>query len=203
VLKRSYISDDEYVFLMSQHILISQVFDARGRGQSTFSDDAKRHGFLFGMANPCSKGGHRLFTRAGHCIQCDTSKIAFIRRHSGKGFVYIAATKKGRLFKVGSTTDISSRSHSLNIEGGYGGFDDWIIIAHAKVAEMGKVEFTIHSALNDLMIVLDYRKAGVNQTTRELLKGSLKRIWGAYKDAIEKAPLTDRWRHPGIQHFDF
>lgn len=203
MLSRQDITDQEFSFLVSQQILLTQVYDARGRGPTSFNDEAKAAGQLFGMARPCDKGGHRLFTRKGHCIQCDTSKIAFIRRFSDAGHVYIAATTKGRLLKVGSTSNVTDRSSTLNTEGGYAGFDDWVIIAHAKTPSMGRVEFEIHKALEDLSLSMEYVRGGRKQTTREVMRGDLKRIWKAYQAAIAKVPESDRWRHQKLASFDF
>lgn len=203
MLERSDFSNSEFSFLVSQKILPSQVYDARGRGPTTFKDEAKALGFLFGMANPCSKGGHRLFTRSGHCIQCDTSKISYIRRFGDTGYVYIAASKKGRLLKVGSTSDVESRSSTLNSEGGYAGADDWVIIAYAKTPGMGRVEFEIHKNVEDMMSAKEYEKAGQKQTAREVLRGDLKRVWKTYQAAISKTPEKERWRHPKLAMYDF
>jgi hypothetical protein len=203
MLFRQDITDQEFAFLVSQKILLTQVYDARGRGPTSFNDEAKAAGQLFGMARPCEKGGHRLFTRKGHCIQCDTSKIAFMRRFSDTGYVYIAATTKGRLLKIGSTLDVADRSSTLNTEGGYAGFDDWVIIAHAKTPNMGRVEFEVYRALEDLSLSMEYVRGGRKQTAREVMRGDLKRIWKVYQAAIAKVPDPDRWRHHKLASFDF
>jgi len=46
---------------------------------------------------------HRLRTRAGHCVQCDIKKLAFLRRHTKPAFVYIAGSLSGRVLKIGSS----------------------------------------------------------------------------------------------------
>lgn len=203
MLSRSDITDQEYAFLVSQKILLSQIYDARGRGPTSFYEEAKSAGLLFGIANACKNGAHRLFTRKGHCIQCDTSKIAFIRRSSNLGYVYIAATRRGRLLKVGSTSDVTRRSSTLNNEGGYAGYDDWLVISYAKIPNVGRVEFEIHKALEDLVLSMEYIKAGRKQVAREVMRGELRRIWKTYQAAIVNVPDNDRWRHPKLGSFDF
>jgi hypothetical protein len=203
MLTRADITDDEYVFLVSQKILVSQVFDARGRGPTQFYDDAKAAEMLFGLANPCAKGSHRLFTRHGHCIQCDTSRIRHASNHFKNGYVYIAATTKGQLLKVGCTSDPKDRALTLNTEGGYAGFDDWTIIAYAKTKNMGRVEFEIIKPLEELTVTRDYVRAGKAQTTREALRGSLQKVWPAYQAAVASVPKSDRWQHAKISEFDF
>ncbi len=203
MLTRADITDQEYAFLVSQKILLSQVFDARGRGPTKFYDEAKAAGQNFGLANPCTKGNHRIFTRKGHCIQCDTSKIRFSTGFSASGFVYIASTKKGQLLKVGCTSDPENRAITLNTEGGYAGFDDWTLIAYAKTKNMGQVEFDIVKPIEDMVVALEYVRAGKVQTTREALRGSLRKVWPAYQAAIAKVAKPDRWQHHRISDFDF
>lgn len=203
MLSRIDITDQEFAFLISQKILLSQVYDARDRGPTSFHSEAKSEGKLFGLAKPCHNGGHRLFTRKGHCIQCDTSKIAYIRRYSDSGYIYIAATATGRLLKVGATSDVGGRAATLNSDGGYAGFDDWTVIAHAKTPNMGRVEFEIHKDLESLLLKMEYIRGGRKQSAREVMRGDLKRIWAAYQAAIIKVPETDRWKHSKLVSFDF
>ncbi|GHC66371.1 GIY-YIG nuclease family protein [Neogemmobacter tilapiae] len=202
MLSRSDITDREFAFLVSQKILLSQVFDARGRGPATFHAEAEAGGYLFGMAKPCSNG-HRLFTRRGHCIECNTASIAFIRRGNSDGYIYLAASQTGRILKIGFSADPVGRSATLNLEGGYGGFSDWERIAHSYVQSAGKIEFGIHRALEDLKIELPYIKNGRTQIANELFRGDLKRVWGAYREQVRPGPEAKSWRHPKLADFNF
>lgn len=204
MLDRKDFTEAEYAFLASQKIPLSQIYDARGRGPTSFHANAKAGGQLFGLASPCKNGGHRLFTRKGHCIQCDPGKIAYMRRFSDKGYVYIAASRKGRLLKVGSTSTLDGRASTLNTEGGYAGFDDWEIIAHSNaLSSIGRIEFDIHKELEDLMLAIEYVRAGRKQTTREAIRGDLGRVWKAYQAAISSSSEWHHWSHPDMKSFDF
>ena len=71
-------SDDQRKFLRDQKLPLSFLFDASGMRKVDYEAVMKRDEkfFAFGVT-PCSKGGHSLRTRSGHCIQCDTAKIAY------------------------------------------------------------------------------------------------------------------------------
>jgi hypothetical protein len=191
---------EERVFLVSQKIKPDQVLDARGLTKDQWTRRANDEELLFIYGSPCEAKGHRLRTRSGHCIQCDTSKIGFIRRHSGLGYVYIAASKAAQLLKVGSCVDIGQRERNLCLHR-YGGSSDWKVIASAKMPAMGAVEFDIQKALKDLEVEGSYEKDGRTQRTRELLNGDLVKVWQAFNVRTEKS--EKRWKHPGFANFNF
>ena len=196
---RSDLTDSEYVFLVSQKILPTQLFDARGRPATSWNDEAKSLGFLFGLGEPCF-AGHRIRIRSGHCIQCDTSRIAYIRRHSAPGFVYVASSRAGKIHKVGSCSDIDQRQQRLNYDA-YAGCNDWKIIAYSRSQSMGSLEFEIHRSLDKEKIERTYDKSGSTYTTREAF-GNLRKVWQAYRAATTKVDAKDKWQHPNIQAFD-
>ena len=123
-------------FLKSQGISPSQVFDA-----STVSTKTERESrmtalelyFYYGGAE-CRKGGHTLRTKAGHCIQCDHSKIAYQLRSSAAGYVYLAFSKNKKLSKVGFTKNHPSERIGLLVKESYANADDWIVELHPIVS---------------------------------------------------------------------
>ena len=119
------LTSEQLHFLRQQKILLSTVFDASGMRTADYQQVMKAEGksFAYGVTQ-CSKGGHALRTRKGHCIQCDHATIAFMLRHDKKAFVYIAASYGGRLIKVGSSEDVVRRERQL-CDYRYGGQDDW------------------------------------------------------------------------------
>jgi hypothetical protein len=74
----------------------------------------------------CRKSGHTLRTRTGHCIQCDTARLAFMKRHVSEGIIYIAGSKEGEIMKVGYSKAVEVRQESLN-RTQYAGYKDWVI----------------------------------------------------------------------------
>lgn len=201
MIVRSDLTDSEYVFLNSQKILPSQLFDARGRTSTSWGDAAKEQGYLFGLNEPCG-AGHRLRTRAGHCIQCDTARIAYIRRFASKGFVYIAASPAGRIFKVGSSVDLERRTVKLNFDS-YAGQSDWVMLCGHVVPSMGQVEYKIHKSLERYVVPIEYVKDGNKQMSREVFRAELKVIWQSFLAQTKAYNEGSRWRHPSFEKFDF
>lgn len=84
---------EEMLFLQSQGMSPGDVFDTKGRPPKAVKDEAKSAGKRLLLGAPCQAKGHRLRTRAGHCVQCDPSKIAYQRRTEVPGDVYLAVSK--------------------------------------------------------------------------------------------------------------
>lgn len=192
----------ERAFLVSQKIKPDHVLDARGMSKEQWTARAKAEGILFILGSPCDAVGHRLRTRAGHCMQCNTATIAYIRRFAEPGHVYIAASKTTRLLKVGSCKDIGQRERNLRAHK-YGGATDWQIIAWAKTPRAGELEFDIQRMLAGVTVEGSYEKDGRIQRTRELLRGDLVKVWQAYHAKTEKIEAGKKWRYAGFQNFNF
>jgi hypothetical protein len=201
VLERSEITRDESSFLYAHKILLSDIFDARGRPATSWGSEAKTKGQLFGLGEPCING-HRLKDRKGHCIECHTANIAFARRYSNKGYVYIACTRSGKIYKVGSTIDIKERQKNLNIEA-YAGYTDWNIIAWANADKMGEVEFKIHKILKMEAIERNYSNGGKNIKATEIFQCSLIKVWQAFNVTTKYKTATKKWREENFQRFDY
>jgi hypothetical protein len=122
-------------------------------------------------ASPCLAAGHTIRTRAGHCAQCDTARIAFQRRHSSPGFVYVAASPRLRLHKVGSSKNALQRLATLN-HCGYGGTSDWSLIDQIYSDNAGQTEFNVHTQLERFRHPVRYQRDGSWVECREIFKTS-------------------------------
>ena len=159
---------DERLFLSSQKIKLAELFDASGMSSSAAKTAMEKAEKLFACGtDPCGNFGHRLRTRSWHCIQCDTAKISFIRRVYKPAYVYIAASIRLQLIKVGSTVDILSRERSFGRQG-YGGAFDWNIVCRVWCKHSGRVELDTHTALGAYLVKLPYEKAGKIVEAREM-----------------------------------
>lgn len=149
---------------------MSSLFDASGMKKLDYQQRMKADGlnFAFGVT-PCGAMGHTLRTRAGHCIQCDHAKIAYMMRHEARGFVYIAGSHSGRLLKIGTSSDVADRRAKLN-EYCYGGQADWQILATASCSAAGKVEGVAQSKLAKFSVGGSYMRAGRAQHCYELFR---------------------------------
>ncbi|WP_367394983.1 GIY-YIG nuclease family protein [Cupriavidus sp. Agwp_2] len=161
---------EQITFLKSQHISLSMVFDATGLSapERKASMTALEVPFYYGGAE-CAAGGHSLRTKAGHCIQCDTAKIAYQLRNSAQGYVYLAHSKSTGYIKVGySRSHPQDRGHFLRNEA-YGGVKDWDIkkIQHLD-KEAGRKEFLIHARLERYRKSISYQKGASLVECREI-----------------------------------
>jgi len=187
-------------FLGEQKVPLSELFDASGMSKSGYVEAMRESGqnFAYGVT-PCGKGGHTLRTRAGHCIQCDTSKIAYQLRHQNAGHVYLAGSPSTKLLKVGTTLDLRDREQKLT-EYAYGGATDWEILVSGHCSGAGKVEYLAHRQLKDASVGGFYVRAGRRQACYELFRcgydAAKKALLGAFPATTSaKLPREDRARH--------
>ncbi len=167
------LTERQKTFLFTQKIPLSEVFDATGLSKPEYQARMEEEGKLFAFGvTACKAAGHTLRTKAGHCIECNTAKIAYQRRHHMKGIVYIAGAYSKKLIKVGCTNDISQRAKDL-ISGGYGQARDWEILLSAHdITDAGRIECAIHHELENSRIPGTYIKQGKENVCYELFKCS-------------------------------
>lgn len=162
----------EIAFLKAQRIPESLVFHGGSLPKRLYRPLMQELGaILITGASPCQAAGHTIRTRAGHCAQCDTARIAFQRRHSSPGFVYVAASPRLRLHKVGSTNNVSKRLGTLN-HCGYGGTSDWGLIDQVYSNNAGQTEFNVHAQLEQFRHPVRYQRDGSWVECREIFKAS-------------------------------
>ena len=141
------VTDIEAKFLYTHKIYPQEVYDARGVSTKAYKKDMKQEEKIIAVnASPCQKNGHRIRTSSGHCAQCNTAVIAFVKRYHRKGYVYVAYSAKSEITKVGTTIDIADRVRSLNSQR-YGGITDWKILKHHHVDAYGRIEFEVQRQL--------------------------------------------------------
>jgi hypothetical protein len=174
------LTEEEKVFIKEHNLSPSDFYDARGEHYKDYHDNAKMHGCCFVIYNKC-QNGHRLRTRSGHCIICSPRSIAFQKRESGKGVVYIA--RNGIYCKVGMIENkrktekdlLEHRENQLNSEDGYGEMIGWNIVKSWSLDKnAGKVEREAHFLLREYKVEKLYWYSGELRTTNELFKCSLK-----------------------------
>jgi len=107
----------------------------------------------------CREGGHTLRTKAGHCIQCHTEKIAYQFRHSASGYVYLAYSQSKKLTKIGFTKNPPQARIDLLRQERYANASDWELKKMAKFEkDAGRREFAIHSLLENHLSPVFYEK---------------------------------------------
>ena len=123
---------------------------------------------------PCAKAGHTIRTRAGHCAQCGTHNLAFLRRYDDPGFVYVATSNALRLTKVGTSQNVNDRLEKLNSYDGYGRTSDWSLKFASHCNQAGRIEFLAQQKLLAYSEWRDYDKQGEVVRGQELFKCSSK-----------------------------
>ncbi|WP_038932204.1 GIY-YIG nuclease family protein [Bradyrhizobium japonicum] len=140
------LTEQELHFLYTQRIDESAIMDCSWMRSHGYKWHMEREGYLWCIAPKSCYAGHRLRSRAGHCIQCDTARIAFVKRHHDTAYIYIAGSPQSKVVKIGNAIWPERRVTALNTRD-YGGITDWVMLYHAKFEEAGKIEFAAHGRL--------------------------------------------------------
>ena len=175
------LTEEQKRFLAEQGVPLSRVFDATGLAKSQYRRLMKALGMqvAYGVA-PCGRAGHRLRTSSGHCVQCGPHNLAFLRRYSEPGEVYVAHSRSNFLTKVGTALNSESRVRRLN-ELGYGGVYDWELRASRYCANAGRVEYQVHQTMSDCRVSRTYIREGLLVDCQELFDCE----WVEAEDAID------------------
>ena len=168
----SLLSPDEVSFLVQRGCSEEDVYDGRGQAKerrAAAAKEAGKHLVLAGVIGrgDCRRKGHRLRTRAGHCIQCNPLNIVYQKREDTPGYVYIAGSLSGRVIKIGTTGDLNQRENQMRAEG-YGGSKDWIILFSLYVERGGAFERGASDRVNGKRVYRPYFKDGIEQDAVEL-----------------------------------
>jgi hypothetical protein len=162
----SKLTKTQIAFLKSQGISAGQVFDASAcRRKAEREAQMEELGLYFYSGGAlCAKGGHSLRTKAGHCMQCNPANVAYQLRSVASGYIYLAHSAATGLVKIGFTKlPPHERAKDLR-KHRYANVADWEIKEHKKVdRDAGKIEFSIHAALDPYQKVITYHK-GFSQT---------------------------------------
>ena len=166
------LSIDQLSFLRTQKINRREVFDATGLSKTEYRAKMEASGqhFAYGV-EPCGAKKHELRSKTGHCIQCNTARIAFMLHHYRGATVYLAGSVTGRMMKIGQTSNLSKRSGELCKEQ-YGGASDWEMLTWVQADKAGEVEFDAHERLKAHNVKGSYVRNGQRQDCYELFQCS-------------------------------
>jgi hypothetical protein len=174
----------EIEFLRQHGISPSDLYDARGKPNRLWRAEAKLKNYRFVIGATCYNG-HRFRSTAGHCIQCNTARIAFTRRECSDGYVYLASACSGRMIKIGSTVNISDRQKSL-IGQRYGGYSDWKINCSVFTSELGKVEREFMSLFSGYRSTGYYWKENNYQEAKEIFAFEASQAIAMFREKSER-----------------
>jgi len=193
-------TEEELQFLRKHRFSEDEVHDGRFQTKTGREMAAKAAGKILVLSNTkCRAMGHRLRTRAGHCIQCNPTNIAFTARESSRGNVYIAGSLSGRVIKIGAAKDIAQRERQLRAER-YGGFADWSILLHLEVDNVGKIERDISSRISGNRVFNDYVKDGREQLAIEIIRCSFSDAFRAFSECVGGIERARFWMNRNRQY---
>ncbi|OAF16639.1 hypothetical protein AYJ54_37800 [Bradyrhizobium centrolobii] len=181
---RDELTADELAFLLRQGLGPDDVLDVRRMTRSYWFQEIKRLNKTIALGSACKKGGHRLRSRKGHCVQCDSSKIAFAGRHDLTQYLYIAGSLRARLIKIGVCKDLRQRIRQICTER-HGDARDWEVIYAVEIERAGEIEERVLSRLGHFAIHSHYWKNGSLQQSIELRRCSI-------SQALEAMSAGDR-----------
>jgi len=194
------LTEGELRFLASQGLGPDDVFDARRLPQWYWFRCIEEEGKTVALGGRCKKAGHRLRSRKGHCVQCDTRKLAFQARYRAEQYVYIAGSLSAKLIKIGTCVDTQQRERQLCAER-YGGAGDWQMIFAIWVKNAGAVEQSAHDRLSRYAVTRDYWKDGLQQAGIELLECAFSEAKKALTEVAGDCDASWSIRYPAKYEF--
>ena len=196
------LTQSELRFLASQGLSADDVFDARRLPQAFWFKMIDSANKTVALGSKCRSAGHRLRSRRGHCVQCDTSKLGYQARYRADQYVYIAGSRAVRLIKIGTCSDLDQRERQVRAER-YGGASDWRFIFHIKVSRAGEIENLAQCRLSLHSVTRPYWKNGFIQEGTELLRCSFSRARKALMEVAESARLSGPWESHSSALYEF
>lgn len=192
----SVLTDSEKSFLTSQGLGPDDVMDVRGIPQWRWFRQIEEEGKTIALGSKCKAAGHRLRSRRGHCVQCDTSKLGYQAHYAEERYVYIAGSRAARLIKIGNCRDTAQRERQMRSER-YGGVGDWDFVYSVRVKRAGAVEDAARARLSRYRVTGEYWKDNELQTGIELLRCSYSQAEAALIEASKGAALGKPWKARG------
>lgn len=191
---------DEIKFLESQGLSQSDVFDTSGRSPAKISATIKKAGKTLALHTPCAKGGHRLKSRYGHCVQCNPAYLAYSRRHEVAGECYVAVSSSTGLVKIGFSTDVEARDKKNSFDG-YAGARDWRTVFIIEADGAARIESLAQSKLRLRAVAAEYERDGHPQVAREAFRCSALQAVNAIVSAAKELGIavSSHWKDAGYR----
>lgn len=179
------LTKEQLKFLEIHGISLDETFDASGMTRSQYDPIMKEEGKIIAYnLNPCVNG-HTMRDRKGHCPQCNSACLGYLRRSDAGGVVYVAGSIKGQVIKVGYSKSVEVRAKSL-IRTSYGELKDWKMLFAIQSAKAGKIEEHVKSKLKCYSEVLSYRHDKGMQDGTEMYRCSYKKAIIAIKKICDE-----------------
>jgi hypothetical protein len=196
------LTQTELDFLDRQGLGPDDVFDVRRLPQRVWKKLIRSENKTVALGKGCREFAHRLKSRSGHCVQCNTVNLGFQKRYRLDQFIYIAGSQKARLVKIGICDKLDQRQRQICFER-YGGADDWRLLLSLKVKRAGEIETRILARLSNCFVVGHYWKDGREKTAVELLKCPFTLVKSTLLMLVDDAKLEEPWEDSSSSLYEF
>lgn len=143
-------------FISKHQITKNILIDAKGQPVNSIKEFMKDNDIYFAYNTTVCKNGHNIRSRSGHCVVCDVTRIAFVKRSFKNGYLYLFGSKSNQFLKLGMTTEkIENRLQKLKSRQ-VGGTQDWEVLLTLKVDNTNLHEFNLHNILVDYKVKSAY-----------------------------------------------
>ena len=195
----------EKILLRNHTLSHDDVYDGRNETYAEFKEGARSAGKeLVLRAESNRHCGHRLVTHAGHCIICNPVSLERQRGTYRTGKVYIAASQRLRLTKIGLSQEPQARVWQMNGNLAYGGTTDWTQLFEVKALNAGQIEQSCHTSLTAYRVPTAYSKDGREQISRELFSCNFSVCFETVYHEMQKLkirPIGQAWRSKRYRDF--
>lgn len=180
-------------------------FDAGGRtvGACRAEMEAVQKYFANNTTS-CRKEGHTIRTIRGHCLCNGPAVSRYLAKLSGPGYVYLAVSQRGKLFKIGITRSLSERSKTLGSRRTAGQWD-WEMVWSEWLASPGEIENKLHASLirhrvDNLHTWNDLRK----ERSSEIFRCNWHDITAAFSQILPNSRLRipTQWEEADLNFID-
>ena len=182
---KSFLTKEEMRFINQHEISLDEIFDGRKINTASSKQICSQLRIPFFKGNPCREFGHRLRTSAGHCIQCNTARISFVKRENISQYLYFAYSVGTDIFKIGVTSNIIRRERTLTSQM-YASLGEWLILSYALVNNSGNIERIIHGKFSKFSVSASYVRSGIEQDARELFDHPIKWALAKFNREVKK-----------------
>jgi hypothetical protein len=156
------LTKEQKSFLNKHSISVDMVMDASEMRASSWKAFIKGSQYIVAInVAKCAKSGHQMRSHGGHCVMCNPATLAFQKRHSSDGEIYIMYSYQKKLIKVGVAASSEERESSVN-EAGYGNIKDWKLKYFWQIENSGALEKKVQKMLKKYRVLIGHNTGNSN-----------------------------------------
>lgn len=140
------LTHDQLDFLRHHRIDLSDVLDATGMRPVHFTALMRDEKYKVAIGVSRCYMGHAMRRSSNHCVQCDPSGLGYQGRYHNCKYIYLFASEKAGLVKIGISDNVSQRLKYTN-RSHMAGASDWRLCFEMNVGKAGPIEKLAHNKL--------------------------------------------------------